>query len=296
MAETKRALDQYGPNDMALPTWKLVQNVGSDYAKSQGAKPGDFYCSLTEELAKELELVVVDIRTQRTYWGRNEIEDSPPDCASLDSKNMVSMDGKDCRTCQYRSDTPWTLKPTERRQRCNTSYNILGINTADSMPVLIRASGISALSARQLITLLCTNKKLRGEYHRALVGVASAKKKTPSGEAYTMHFKIKGLISDEAQADELKNQSLQLLGIPLALPESRPEEEQLEPIVYTPEGQPVYTEEERQKLEAVQAGTPPKTETQAAADQDKKDIYGINPLAKAEEKKEPNKKELDLNF
>ena len=262
MAEAKRRLDTYSSEDMAIPTFKLVQNVGSDYAKNLGAQPGDFYCPLTEEMAKELEIVVVDIRTQRTYWGRNEIEDSPPDCASLDAKSMTSMDGKDCNTCKYRCDVPWTLKPTERRQMCNLSYNVLGINTVDGMPILIRAGGISALPARQLITLLRLNKKLKGEYHRVLVGVSSAKKKTPSGEAYTMHFKIKGLVSDEARANELKNQSLQLLGMPIALPEGRPEEE--EPVAYTPEGKPIYTEEERQRAILRDKAAPPGEKKEAA--------------------------------
>jgi len=241
MNETQRKMDTYHPEDMAIPAWKLIQNVGSDYAKSLGAQPGDFYCPLTEEIAKELEIVVVDIRKQRTYWGRTEIEESPPDCASIDG--TTSIDGKDCASCEHRCDTPWSVDTAERRQKCTLSYNILCINTADSMPCLIRAGGINALPTRQLLTLLRLNKKLKGEYHRALVAVTSAKKKTPAGEAYAVHFKMKGLVADETQANELKNQSLQLLGIPIALPEPG----EGEPIAYTPQGEPIYTEEEKRK-------------------------------------------------
>jgi len=238
---TERQMDTYGYDDMAIPQWKLIQNVGSEYAKSLGAQPGDFFCSATEEIAKELNIVVVDIRKQRTYWGRTDIEEAPPECSSADG--ITSWDGKECVSCQHRCDTPWAVDSTERRQMCTMNYNILCINIADSMPCLIRAGGINALPTRQLLTLLRVNKKLKGEYHRALINVTSAKKKTAAGEAYVMHFKMKDLITGP-QADELKEQSLQLLGAPLTLPE--PEKE--EPIAYTPEGEPVYTEEEKQKV------------------------------------------------
>jgi hypothetical protein len=255
-------MDTYGHDEMAVPQWKLVQSVGADYAKSLGAKPGDFYCTSTEEIAKELEIVVVDIRKQRTFWGRTDIDEAPPECSSLDG--ITSLDGKECASCEHRCDTPWSVDSTKRRELCTMNYNILAINTADSMPCLIRAGGINALPTRQLLTLLRFNKNLKGEYHRALIAVTSAKKKTPAGEAYTLHFKIKGL-APEAQANELKEESLQLLGVPLALPE--PEEEE-EPLGYTPEGKPVYTEEEKRQV--------------------------LNELKK--EETEVKSKELDLNF
>jgi hypothetical protein len=279
MVEPRRRLDEYEPGEMALPEFRLIQAVGGDYAKSLGAKPGQFFCSLDDSIADELEIVVVDIQATRTYWGRNEIEDSPPDCASLDAKSMRSITGEDCAACSHRSDTPWLLKPQERRQMCNLSYNILGIKVDDFTPLLIRAGGISALPVRQLITQLRLNKALRGDYHKALISITSVKKKTSAGGAYTLHPKIKTLITDESKAQELKNESLQLLGSPVALPEARPEDE---PIAYTPEGKPVYTEEEKQqvatKLES--ETTPP-----------------VKPAPEREERKEPSREEpLDLDF
>ncbi len=270
---TERQMDTYGHEEMAIPQWKLIQNVGADYAKRLGAQPGDFYCSLTDDIVKELEIVVVDIRKQRTYWGRTDIETTPPECSSTDG--LTSLDGKECATCQYRCDTPWSVDSAKRRQMCTMSYNILCINTANSMPCLIRAGGINALPTRQLLTLLCLNKNLKREYYRALIGVTSTKKKTPAGEAYTIHFKLKSLLTG-AQADELKEQTLQLLGAPLALPE--PEDE---PIAYTPEGKPVYTEEEKQKVAA-------ELQNEAAPP--------AKPEPEKEEGKESSKKELDLDF
>ena len=280
-----RQMDTYGHEEMAIPQWKLIQNVGADYAKSLGAQPGDFYCSLTDDIVKKLEIVVVDIRKQRTYWGRTDIEEAPPECSSTDG--ITSLDGKDCASCQYRCDTPWSMDSTERRQMCTLSYNILCINTADHLPCLIRAGGINALPTRQLLTLLRLNKNLKGEYHRALVEVTSVKKKTSAGEAYAIHFKMKSLLTG-TQADELKEQSLQLLGAPISLPEAEEEE----PIAFTPEGKPIHSEEEKEKLLA-QATTVPATDAPPAAPP--ASAKQTEPT-KEEGKKESNKKELDLDF
>lgn len=254
--EPRRMMDGYGSDEMALPIWKLCQSVGGDYAKGLGAVPGDFYCDLTEEIAKELEIIVVDIRKTRTYWGRTEIDDMPPECASADGK--TSMEGEECAVCEHRTDTPWLLSAADRRNVCNISYNILGISFADSLPLLIRAGGISALPVRQLLTQLRLNKSLKGEYYRAIITVTSAQKKTPSGEAYNLHFKIKGLVEDQNRIKELKQESAQLLGAPMALPESREDEEEVStpaptervPLGYLPDGTPYFSEAEKEQLVA----------------------------------------------
>lgn len=221
-----RTMDGLGPEDMAIPEVKLIQNVGGAEAKASGAIPGDFYCTVTGEAIKGdvgFDIVVVDIRKQRTYWGRTEIEDEPPICASLDAK--VNMNGESCDQCPYeaRCDTPWTVPATERRNKCLPSYTILAIDARNYLPILVRASGISTQSVRELLTSLRLNKQLKGEYHRARIHVTSTIKKTASGDAFAMILRSTGLISDPKQIDELKSQSLQLLGVTL-LPEGVSEE------------------------------------------------------------------------
>ncbi len=245
----ERMMDGYGTDELAIPTWKLCQNVGGDYAKGIGAVPGDFFCDLTEDIAKELNIIVVDIRKTRTYWGRTEIDDMPPECGSLDGK--VSLEGEVCESCEHKTDAPWLISAVERRNMCTVSYNVLGINFDDSLPLLIRASGISALPVRQLMTQLRLNKTLKGEYHRAVIIVTSAPKKTPSGEAFSLHFKIKGLVQDQAQIEEFKQESASLLGTSLMLPEGR-EDEEPEPLGYLPDGTPFHSEAEKEQLIAQQ--------------------------------------------
>lgn len=282
--EPQRKLDEYGPQEMAIPEWRLLQKVGGDYAKELGAKPGQFYNTISDEVADELNIVVVDILTGRARWGE-EIANVGPVCASMDARSNTSIYGNDCTQCEFRLDAPWSADVAERRKKCCLNYTILGIDLDhDYLPVLIRAHGISALPARQLITQLKMNRALRGEYYKAVVSIKSLAKNTPYGTAHALHLRIKELITDEAKAEELKVESHRLLGAPIPLPEGRPEE--IEPLGFTPKGTPFYSEEERDRLLAEEAAAPPAPASTAVVKK---------PEAGKEEKKSP-KEELDLDF
>ena len=229
VTEYKRALDEYGPNEMAIPEARLIQKTGGDWAKELGAKPGQFYNTITDEIADELNIIVVDILSGRARWGQ-EITSAGPICFSLDARSNLSADGKDCLKCEYRIDTPWSVDASERRKQCPLNYTILGIDIDhDNMPLIIRAHGVSALPARQLITQLKMNRALKGDYFRAVVNIKSQEKDTPYGNTYAVRPKIIRLVTDEAKAQELKVESQRLLGAPIPLPEGRPEEEEPEP-------------------------------------------------------------------
>lgn len=271
MEEPRRMLDTYEPGEFVIPEYRLIQSVGGGYAKEIGGKPGQLFCALDDSIVDQLEIVIVDVIAGRVYWGRTEIEEAPPECYSLDAKSMVSVDGKDCSKCEHRLDNPWSVPATERREMCTVRHNILAINLNDSMPILIRAGGISSLPVRQLITQLRLSKQLKGEYHRAVIQVGTQKKKTSAGEAYALRFKLKSLITDEIEAGRLKNESIQLLGTPLPLPLLEGGGE--EPLAFTPEGRPIYSQEEVNKIKG-ELETEPKVEG----------------------KKEPVLGEIDLDF
>ena len=219
----QRNMDTFGPEDMAIPEVKLIQNVGGSEAKDQGAVPGDFYSNITGEVIKGHEgfdIIVVDIQKNRTYWGRTEIEEDPPICASLDTRTSIL--GDSCDECPHdaRCDTPWLIDATERRTKCLLNFNVLAINAANSMPLLMRVSGISTQAVRELITQLRLNKHLKGQYHRAVIHVGSMAKKTASGEAFALQLRAKELLTDAALVEEFKMQSRQLLGTVIGIPET----------------------------------------------------------------------------
>lgn len=213
--------DGLGPEDMAIPEIKLVQNVGGDMAKEAGADPGDFYLSLNDEIIKEgFDLVIVSMQKNRTYWGRGEILDEPPECASPDARSMLSLNGDDCSICKLRCETPWLLSPDQRRKMCLVNYNIVGIQLPEQMPVLVRTSGLSAQGAKELYTQLALNKQIAGHWYKAKTHVTSIKKKSSAGEAFAMKFGKLQLVEDNL-LEEVRVQSGQLLGTRVALPEGR---------------------------------------------------------------------------
>jgi len=215
----QRAMDNYGSEDMIVPEIKLIQAVGGDYAKGAGAKPGDFFFVMTEEVVageKGFEVVVADLIKTRTFWGRTDIQEGePPDCSSRDAR--ISLDGKSCETCEHKMDNPAAYSIEERRKRCSVGYNLLTILVSDSSPAVMRLTGISAGAARALLTTLKLNKKINGQVERAVVQVTSEKKKTASGEAYAVHFKVSRLLEGDDAAASLAL-TADLLGKTLELP------------------------------------------------------------------------------
>lgn len=291
MQEPGRTLDTYGPEEMSIPEWRTVQKVGAGWAREQGAEEGQFYNTLTGDITDELNIVVVDILSGRSRWGA-EITSSGPLCFSLDARSNKSADGKDCSQCEHRLDTPWSVDASERRKMCCLNYTILGIDLDhDNMPVIIRTHGVSALPVRQLITQLRMNRSLRGEYHKAVINIKSQEKTTPYGPTYVMRPKLVELITDEVKAEELKIESQRLLGAPIPLPEARPEEEEVEPLGFTPQGTPFYSDEERDRLMAQEA------KAEEAAPITKTPIKEVTPPP-GEEGKEPVVKpgEIDTDF
>lgn len=224
--------DGLGPEDLALPEMKLVQDRGGEEARAAGANSGDFYCSVTGSAFNGeggLELVVVKINKNRTYWGREELNDEPPQCASHDG--VANVHGEPCDPCPYgvKNDAAWLLDAKERRTKCNINYNILAINLWDMMPVMIRGSGVSATPVRELFTMLSGNASLRGEWHRAKVLMTRVVKKTNFGDVYALKFRLVELIADtddagKKQISNLKALNDQLRGLKLLAEEFSPKQ------------------------------------------------------------------------
>jgi hypothetical protein len=221
-------------NDMAIPEMKLVQALGGDEAKVFGAKAGDFYCPITQQVvpgATGFQMVILRMPTKtRTYWGRTEIEDEPPTCGSSDGE--TSLNGDICKSaCPYKvyNDNPGMVPAEQRRALCTPSFNVVGVNTADMMPVMIRCSGISAGAARNLITLLTFHKDIKGKPYKVTLKVTAVTKKTPFGDSYAVAFGQPTPIADQAMLADLRGLTEQLTGIEVG-PDIQKVQKQLEQV------------------------------------------------------------------
>ncbi len=242
--QPQRAMDSYGAEELSIPIVKLVQNVGSEYAKDAlDASPGDLFFPLTNQVIpgdQGIDIILVDMLKTRTFWGRVELDEDPPACSSLDG--VTAMDGTDCATCPHKHDAPWLLSKDERRTMCLVNYNVLAFELTNGLPLIIRCHGISCQAARDLLTQLKMNRTLGGQYHRAVIHVGSAKKKTTSGEAYLFKFTVKQFITDEKTAKQYLTETVRLLGTQL-LPAGTDEQmvDQIEGAVETPVSTPTST-------------------------------------------------------
>lgn len=222
--EIRRNIDTMGKDDMAIPEIKLVQNVGGEEAKGAKAKPGDLYCALTGDVypaEKGLDIVIVDLTKQRTFWGRTDISDEPPECSSLDG--VTSVMGNECKQCDHYTEAPWAIDVDKRRKFCNLHYNIIAINYETHLPVLIRTTGNSAKAIRELISSLRWNRELKGQLERAIIHMSSRTHKSAAGNSFASTFRLTGLIAEAEKVQEMKTLTLQLLGTEVALPNSQSE-------------------------------------------------------------------------
>jgi len=260
MTEQRWNGDGLSQDDLAIPEIKLIQNTGGDIAKGAGALPGQFYSELTDETFESFEFVVAAMSKSRTYWGRTEIEDDPPECGSIDM--IEGFLGK-CDECEHRNDAPWLLKAEERRSKCLVTYSIMGINLTNNLPVLLRASGLSSQAAKQLYTQLTLNPLTAKNWAQVKTIVTSQPRKTPYGDAFAIKFSKLELIPI-AELPAIQNRVNQIVGKPM---EELPIGQKLAEAIAAPESREPYDAEIAetvQKPKAVQKPDAPPIRTAAA--------------------------------
>ncbi len=179
-------MSSMGMNDMSIPELKINQATGGEYAKATGAKLGQLYNSTTNEVYDSIDVQILHIQKNRTFWGRSDITDDPPICSSLDG--ITSVDGKVCKTCSnYRERA--SLDKEERRKECQQGFVVMGIDE-NGMPLIIRLNGISAEAGRNLVYQAYWNKALKANPGGFFWRVTSALRKTSAGNAYEFKFNL----------------------------------------------------------------------------------------------------------
>ncbi|MDD5229690.1 MAG: hypothetical protein PHC43_00015 [Candidatus Marinimicrobia bacterium] len=185
-----------GMEDMNIPELKINQATGGDYAKENlNAKLGQMYVSTTGDVHDKINVQVLMVQKNQTFWGRDDITDEPPICSSLDG--IMSVDGQICKECQHYRARP-SLDKDERRKECQAGYVVLALDE-NQMPLVIRLMGISADSGRDLNAMLYFNKGLRNNRGSFYFQITTLKKKTASGEAWMFKFL---LVKDKFPSEE----------------------------------------------------------------------------------------------
>jgi hypothetical protein len=179
-------MSSLGMEDMNIPELKINQATGGDYAKEIGTKLGQLYNSTTNDIYDTVDLQILHIQKNRTFWGRTDITDEPPICSSLDG--TTSVDGQNCKNCtNYRERA--SLDKELRRKECQQGFVVMGIDE-QGMPLVVRLTGISADAGRNLAYQAYWNKGLKTNPGGFFFRVSSSKKKTAAGEAWEFKFQL----------------------------------------------------------------------------------------------------------
>ncbi len=255
-------MSSLGMDDMNIPELKINQATGGDYAKEQlEAKLGQMYVSTTGEVYDQIDLQILMVQRNQTFWGRTDITDEPPICASLDG--ISSLDGQICKECQHYRERA-SLDKEERRKECQRGYVVLALDE-NQMPYVIRLMGISADSGRDLNAMLYFNKGLRVNRGGFFFRVSTMKKKTAAGEAWMFKFL---LLKDRFPNEEQKLEYVRvasdmgMLG-PAPVPEEITQRTQAMPEIAPPE-----TDAQRQERILAEADKVLGKDTQTIAKED----------------------------
>ena len=192
MPDIIRQSDNISNNEVLPPEIKIIQ--GTTANPPQGSKPGQFMNTITNETFDDFEFIYVDRTITRTYWGRETIEDEPPQCWSPDANSNQSADGKDCLKCPYRLDNAASVTAAQRRSRCVIHFTLLGMRLPNWEPFMMRINGISTGEFMRLLSFFKYNPALRNketgkpDYHSVKVPAKTVSSTTPSGTAYALKF------------------------------------------------------------------------------------------------------------
>lgn len=105
-------MPNFGPEDYAPPEWRLVQAPSRAHTESD-IPLGHFYCDQTGETTPSLDLIILKVLRNRTYWINDDL--TFPNCSS-DDRVMPRPGGMyqgPCNTCEANG------------RGCKPGYNLL---------------------------------------------------------------------------------------------------------------------------------------------------------------------------
>jgi len=265
-----RNADSIGPEDLLRPEIKLLQNTGGETAKAAGAKPGQFYNTMSGEIYTDgFEFVVLDFAIGRVYWGRDVMGDEPPMCSSINANSYQGANGEDCRTCPHLLDNAAMVDAKARREKCTKQYSVFGLLLPNMEPFIFRAPGTSSQSIMALMSRFRFNRACRNsaggiDYHRFKVAASASEQKTAAGSAWVIRFGDITPFGDQNIEQDLFLMSAQMLGQTVAALPAAPQVPEQKRLEAPAPVQPAALPPEAPKINVIPsppttAATPPPT-------------------------------------
>lgn len=141
--QTSPYMPDMGPEDFAPPEWRLVQPTSQAHTQQQ-IPLGSYYCDQTGEAAERLDMAILKVQRNRTYWVGGDL--NFPACSS-DDRVMPRPGGMyqgPCASCEANG------------KGCAPGYNLLCVRLNQqgtpepSEMFLLRVNGTSVFPFRKL--------------------------------------------------------------------------------------------------------------------------------------------------
>ncbi len=178
-------LEDFGAEDMVTPILKIVQPM------SQEGEQGGFFCALTQENYKEIEIVFLGFHKTRVLFEEGVL-DQEPLCKSNDNKvpdpSVEAPMSADCKTCPY---SQWTLGKDGKQKspECADVFSFVGLMVDTQFPFLLDVKGLSIKPTKKFLSVVSLVAKTRGVgLWNAKVTIGCDEVKKEKGKAYVIRF------------------------------------------------------------------------------------------------------------
>ncbi len=174
-------LEDFGAEDMITPILKIVQPM------SEEGEMGGFFCALTQENYKEVDVVFLGFHKSRILFEEGVLNKEPV-CKSNDNKvpsPLIELPmSSDCTTCPY-SQWGKDKKPPE----CSDVFSFVGMMTETQFPFLLDIKGMSIKPTKKFLSVVSLVAKTRGVgIWNAKVKIGVDEVKTEKGKAAVIRF------------------------------------------------------------------------------------------------------------
>jgi len=138
--------------------------------------------STNPEITQKLKGIILYHHPMNAYWpnGRDDEENAPPSCTSLDGVRGVGTPGVHCKECHFNQ---WGSGGEGNGKACKNGFSLYLLRSGEFVPLLISLPPTSIKPYSNFVTSFTSRR--RGVYG-SLVEIGLQKSKTPGGIEYSV--------------------------------------------------------------------------------------------------------------